>query len=478
LRVFAREKSGVVWLGGTQGAARFDPRAKDRWERWQYFFGLAWLPDNDVKNIWIEERKPAGAAWIRTAKGVSLIEWRAQALAEKARAFDERIEKRHLRHGFVTEAYLPVAGDVTISRLGDNDNDGLWTAMYLGSQAYRYAATKDPAARKQARRALEALMRLEQITGRPGFPARSFVSKDEPKPHGGEWHPTPDGLWLWKADTSSDEIVGHYYAYALYYDLVANEGEKAEIRPFVARITDHIVQNGFRLIDLDGQPTRWGKWDEGYFATEDGKHDSALNAIQLLAFLRVAEHITGDKKYAEVARERIAKGYAELARGYRRNGGEINFSDDELAYLSYDPLLRYERDPALRAIFLDGLRFTWSQVRPDRNPLWNYISAASGAGPMAKAVREESRLALERVPMSLIQWEMKNSHRRDVTFQTATERFGKRQLTEAPAPDERPIRKWNSNPYVPDGGGNGQSEEDGTFFLLPYWMGRYHGWVK
>ena len=36
LRVFAHEKSGAVWLGGNLGAARFDARAKVRWDRWQY----------------------------------------------------------------------------------------------------------------------------------------------------------------------------------------------------------------------------------------------------------------------------------------------------------------------------------------------------------------------------------------------------------------------------------------------------------
>src|SRR5436309_9410460 len=64
----------------------------------------------------------------------------------------------------------------------------------------------------------------------PGFPARSFVSTNESKPNGGQWHLTPDGQWLWKGDTSSDELVGHYFGYAIYFDLVADEAEKAQIR--------------------------------------------------------------------------------------------------------------------------------------------------------------------------------------------------------------------------------------------------------
>ena len=41
--------------------------------------------------------------------------------------------------------------------------------------------------------------------------------------------------------------------------------------------------------------------------------------------------------------------------------------------------------------------------------------------------------------------------------------------------DERGAGKWNGNPYVPDTGGDGRVEDDGASYLLPYWMGRYHG---
>src|SRR5688572_28152181 len=34
LKVFATEKSGAVWLGSEQGAARFDAKASHRWDRW------------------------------------------------------------------------------------------------------------------------------------------------------------------------------------------------------------------------------------------------------------------------------------------------------------------------------------------------------------------------------------------------------------------------------------------------------------
>jgi len=39
---------------------------------------------------------------------------------------------------------------------------------------------------------------------------------------------------------------------------------------------------------------------------------------------------------------------------------------------------------------------------------------------------------------------------------------------------ERRVMKWNGDPYGLDGGGDGRGRDDGTFILLPYWMGRYH----
>jgi len=40
------------------------------------------------------------------------------------------------------------------------------------------------------------------------------------------------------------------------------------------------------------------------------------------------------------------------------------------------------------------------------------------------------------------------------------------------------VMRWNSNPFVVDGGDAGAREDDGAAFLLPYWLGRYHGMLK
>lgn len=481
LQLFAETDSGVSWLGGVNGAARFDPSATHLWERWHYFGANRWLPDNEVRHLYVDASYSQETVWIRTATGIVRIAWRPSSLQDKARYFDETTEAHHVRHGFVARSIMTRPGDRSSLVTSDTDNDGLWTAMYLGAQAYRYAVTGDADARAKARRSIEAIMKLESITPIPGFYARTYRYLDEPLPHqdDGEWHPSGDGETEWKGDTSSDESVGHYFAYALYYDLVAREEEKDTIRSFVARITDYLIDNNYDLIDVDGKPTRWGRWGTDYYATPEGDYEKALRSLELLSFLKTAHHITGAPRFRDAYMDRVQQGYAHFTLEYRRWGSEeweINYSDDELYYLSVYPLLKYERDPALRALYMDGLRFTWTQVQPESNALWNYMSAALGAGPLTEPLYEDSRRSLERAPLDLVRWTTENSHRIDVRMNRSPDRHGSDFLVRVLPPDERPLHKHNGNPYVADGGGDVQLMEP-TYWLLPYWMGRYYGFV-
>ena len=477
LNLFAETRANILWLGGPHGAARFDPGSSHLWDRWQYFGDGRWLIGQDVQHIYVDD-SPEETVWIRTRQGVSRISWMIYTLNEKAVHFDGVTERYHVRNGFVARSKLTTPGDLSTSTLSDTDNDGLWTAMYLASQAYRYAVTQSDDARRKARRSLDAIMKLETITPIPGFYARTYRLLNEPLPHqdNGEWHASGDGVTEWKGDTSSDESVGHYYAYAMYYDLVANDGEKEEIRTFVRRLTDYLMANDYDLIDLDGKPTRWGRWGESYYDSSEGDYEKALRSLELLSFLKTTYHITGDAKYQDAYMDRVQRGYAHYTLEYRRWGSEeweINFSDDELYYLSIYPLLKYEDNPALRAIYMDSLRFTWSQVQPEMNALWNFMSAALDAGPLSPPLLNDSIRSLERAPQTLVRWNTKNSHRIDVRMNRSPDRHGKDFLVRVLPYDERPLHKHNGNPYIADGG-DGRQLMEPTFWLLPYWMGVYY----
>ena len=44
--------------------------------------------------------------------------------------------------------------------------------------------------------------------------------------------------------------------------------------------------------------------------------------------------------------------------------------------------------------------------------------------------------------------------------------------------DERAFAKWNTDPYAPDNRHDNRLEDEGAAYLLPYWMGRFHGFIE
>ncbi|MBX9603650.1 MAG: hypothetical protein K2X35_21770 [Bryobacteraceae bacterium] len=472
VQAWATSPGGIQWFGTASGMVRLDPAAPPR-DRVQYFASRRYLPDDDVRGILPE----SGAVWLRTATGVSKIEFRPMTLLQKAAYFERRIAERHDRHGMTADSHLEIAGDLKSNQLVSSDNDGLWTAMYAAAECFRYAVTKEPGALERARRATEAVLFLEQVTGRPGFPARSYIRKGEPKPKDGFWYPAANGDIEWKADTSSDEIVGHFLIFALAHDLLPDAGLKQRIRQTASRIMEHIVSNGYYLIDVTGKPTRWGRWSREYFDTPGGKPDSPLNAAELLMFLKVTHHLTGDAKWdREYRKVAFDLGYAELAARQLELMEELNYSDEELAMLSFYPLLRYEKDAKLLAIYRRAMDAWWKNIQRESNPLWTFIYMAGNPG--AKIDLDSAVWVLQRIPLDLIAWDVKNSHRPDVRMATGKDRHGRGEALTFLPPDERPVMKWNGNPFVVDGGSGGRREDDGAFYLLPYWMGRYHGFLK
>lgn len=455
---------GVRWVGSTMGAMKLQDG------EWHYYYGRRWLAGDEVRAIAVAGD---GTAWLGTATGISRVYTKVMTLEEKCSIYEEVIRLRHNRNGYVAACSLQKPGDPSSFIHVATDNDGLWTAIYVGAESFRYGATRDPQARELARRSVYAMMDLEKHSTVAGFPARALVWKGERViKSGGEWHETADGKGEWKADTSSDELDGHYFAYAVYYDLVADEKEKQDLRATVSRITDHIIEHGYYLVDVDGKPTTWG-----VFAPEmlNGPWEGqrGLNSLEMLSHLKVAYHITGDEKYQNAYLDLARNHHYALNTLYQKitAPGDVNHSDDELAFLCYYPLLRYEDDPDLRAIYLKSLHRSWLIERPERNPLWNFIyGALTGADCDANLAVQ----TLQEIPTDMIEWTVRNSHRKDLPHDPAYDRFGRPQSLTALRADERPVAKWNSNPYRFDGGNGGRGEDDGAYYLLPYWMGRYH----
>ena len=470
------EIGGRLWAGTPKGAFAIDPNGHI-----DYYASRRWLVDDDVVDI---AGGPNGSVLILSRAGLSLIHFEKMTLADKAAHFDRLTRRRHIRYGFNSAFVMSEPGDVSTGTLIDQDNDGLWTAMYLAGECFRYAVTQSDAALRNCYESFEAMERLTEITPMAGFPARSFDRAGYQVADKPRWQPASNERWVWKATTSSDEIVGHFFVYAVFAEIVPDQAWRDRAVALIDAIMDHIVRHDWYLVDYDGQPTQWGRWHPQYvnqFPRQVG--DRRLNSVEIIAFLQTAYHFTKKEIYRQKAFELFDHhGYLDnimipITTIGRVPGIDLttewNHSDDELAFLSYWNLYRYAFNDDLRARYRQTIKGHWEIERPEKNPLWNFIYADTGAKEFDLAA---SIWTLREFPLDMISWTVRNSERKDLHFLESN--FREQTTRDVLPPDERVMSKHNGNAFRLDGGSGGRREFSGDIYLLPYWMGRYLGLIR
>ena len=490
-------KNGDIWGGTREGAWRW------RNGKYRYFWGKRWMPGNQVSQIWADAK---GRTWLQTDKGVACIEEKTMTLKEKAAYYDAITQQRHNRRGFISTIDFKVPGHPEKGIiLHADDNDGLWTAYYVAAMSLNYACTHDPAVRKEVQQSMRAMIDLERLTGISGYPARSTVTMAELKagvtgcdPMEKDDFNTAFPLWFkspvqpdlyCKGTTSSDEIDGHYLAWYTYYEYVANAAEKAEIEALVRRVTDHIISHGYQLFDHSGTRTQWGFWDPENLNNNPKTADQrGENSLLILSHLKVAYHITRDPKYSAAYDDLINNHHYLLnTLEWRRLPGatwwSLNHSDDQMACIAYYPLLMLEKDPARRSILTESLARTW-EPSPLGEPTLHaehsaFYNLAYGALTGHPCDIEGALSNLQDWPWELINWTAHNSQRTDVVLRTHHGNDGSNtgEIDRVVPVCERNLTRWNESPWTADAGNDGASEQDGSAWLIAYWMGVHHGLI-
>lgn len=478
LTAIAIDPSGDLWIGSTHGLIHYRPNSAER--RWFYRAGPRYLPDDRVHDVAIAN--DGRTIYAATGGGLGRLDLVTTTLEEKARTIERILNDRHRRLGLVSSCTLhdadqPERGGVIV----DKDNDGLWTAYHVAAMSLAYAATGDAAAKESAAESMHALYMLQDASGTPGLVARSVQPLDEARRLGKDkdpqWRLTPDGTMYWKSDTSADEIDGHYLAFYTYWEHVARHdpAERQKCLDHVRALTDYIVDNGYVLLDWDGQRTYWGFWSPELLNDRPEHYlENGLNSLQILSFLKTAYHMTGDQKYQQhyeslIAEQRYLDNVLLEKKVFPDSN---NHSDNQLAYIAWYPILQTEQDPAIRRVLRQAVRRHYKCLARDRSSFFYFVTATIEPDYVDL---EGAILNLQRIPTDRRQWRMTNSHRADVIFDPRVDRFGKRQLLSVLPADERNFDRWNQNVYLPDGGGSGAEEDDGAAFLLPYWLARVHG---
>ncbi len=288
-------------------------------------------------------------------------------LEKKAEWLLEDLRRDNLQFGVVMpRVLLPPEGNADHSTAHQEDG-GNRSGPYLAALSFQYAVTGRDEVRRWADETFDAVELLEKVTGVPGCVARSFNKAKKPQRHEdwfffpGEWHASasmPGYRWL--GDPSSDTITNLLYGLAVYFDLCADGPHKIRASALADRIVTRIVDQGMRIVDVDGKMTLWGNFNP--FLDKE-----KLNTLLPLGHLKIAYHMTGDSRFEYQYRFLTEKhdyaDHAILADSYKP---PVVPWDANLGMEALYHLLRYEEDAVLRDKYLASLERYWVTQKKGR----------------------------------------------------------------------------------------------------------------
>jgi hypothetical protein len=293
--------------------------------------------------------------------------------------------------------------------------------------------------------------------------------------------------------------------------LASNDDERQRAYTLLYNITNHILTHDWYLVGENHTHTLWGVWNPiDVNNNSNFQDDRGMNSIEILTYLL--------QIYAYNGEERFLDGVKLLIESYQYDVNIINrkmiavcdgdFSDDELAYLSYFNLVyamnmisstinlsTTQKESAQLVIdklleyMMVGLDLTHNYKQMEKSPFYNFIYCyVSGQvnqtqhlfnkghvpfpGFDCSSLSMDSVWYMQRWPLELINWPQFNSDRLDVQLNVPAGCGKKPPSLQMLPPDERTLHFWNTGVYILDDG-SGFSEIDPTSFLISYWGMRY-----
>jgi len=452
-----------------------------------------------------------------------------ESLAAKAAIYDQRALALHtqtkmpwvvdvaLRSGADPET--ATASDVVVWRSGEND--GLFSALVLAAEAYRFAVTHDPAARTALATLLEGERQRMAITGVPGLFTRQLIPPGvpgiecptdpamyvpSPDKRGNKWvRIAGDGCaqvadttgtftstahcglqqfagWCFLDNVSQDEYVGHMFALGAIARIVDDAELRGIAIDMLKQIGAHHAAHDMQFVDWDGRPTQWGKLFPGAEGDTPGY-------LAVLGASVIGNAATGDPTYEDLFRSKAATFATYLDQidiWQGPDGCESNWNDLSMLLASFHHLL-WARDDI--AVWRDAFVREVTSPPVTRGPLvqhnaWYDIMWAAQK-PLGPGTDGPAYAAVEDAVCQLREFPRSNhavAHDTSVLAPEAcTDRFMSSLAAVAfPIADRcAATYAWWGNPYV-----RGTCIADATLvqqpsgYLLPYWMARYYGFIN
>jgi hypothetical protein len=368
------------------------------------------------------------------------------------------IQARHMPHDTILDPIFASPTSEEIVHYTRGGDSALWTGFYLAAEAYRYHVTGDPRALANAWRALSGLRLLVYVTGnnqlaRAAVPIPSPWASDllsEEAAHGSHTGPYEGNGYYWIGNTSRDQYIGAFFGLAAAWDLAPET--RATVADLVWRMLDYLDRNNWSVRDPGGR-----------LATS-----FAGRPEQQLMLLAVGRHVLP---------ERFGEDYSNFATLHFflvTPPIALDVLDEFESYFKFNldtvtlyNLIRLENNPTRRDAYWNAYNLLRRTTDDHQNAHFNMIDRAL-KGP--DAARDAETVAL------LEAW-LKRPRRDPWTDLRGVVPVCLN-LACHPIPVELRVPTdflWQRSPFQLEGGGIGLIESAGIDYILPYWMGRYHG---
>src|SRR5437870_7997703 len=183
-----------------------------------------------------------------------------------ALTISRNIQQLHMPYGTVLDPVFassdpasPVYSEVRgYTRAGDS---AIWTGHYLAAEAFRYQVTRSSDALANARRALEGIHSLLDVTGSDVL-ARCLIPVNSPYAAGIQQEEAGNGIfyntlggqpYFWIGNTSRDQYSGVVFGLSVAYDMIDDANMRSLIRQDLTRILIYLLVHNWNVVMPDGK---------------------------------------------------------------------------------------------------------------------------------------------------------------------------------------------------------------------------------
>ena len=377
------------------------------------------------------------------------------------------IQQLHMPYGTVLDPVFassdPASPEysnvVGYTRAGDS---AIWTGHYLAAEAFRYQVTRSPEALANARKALQGIHSLLDITGSDVL-ARCLIPTSSPYAaaiqqaeagNGIYYNTLGDQPYFWIGNTSRDQYSGVVFGLSVAYDMIDAPDVRGLIQQDLTRILNYLLNHNWNVVMPDGRVST----------------TFVIRPDQELSFLQAGRRVNPlSFTWTYVVYRAVYAFLVPLPVFYDSLDDHSHYFKFNLDYINLYDLIRLEEDGSpYKTFYMNGYDTLRHRTEQHGNPHFNMIDRALKVPDGARDSETTTLLNLWLLRPRRDYWvDLRGNYPACGTDRACS-----------PIPVNQRVNTdflWQRSPFLLFGGGAGLVETAAIDYILPYWMGRYYG---